>query len=76
MKVFDREAGILQNPEKQIFGQILAAVYWNNYGFAIWMLQNWMGTSLAAFGVSVMEEKAQEFAGSRHYSIATETVSV
>jgi hypothetical protein len=40
MKVFDREAGILQNPEKQTFGQILAAVYWNNYGFAIWMLQN------------------------------------
>jgi hypothetical protein len=35
-----------------------------------------MRTSLAVFGVSITEEKAEEFTGSRHYSIATDTVSV
>jgi hypothetical protein len=75
-KVFDFEARILKNAEKQSFGQILPTMDRDNYGFSHWMFQNQMGASLAAFGVSVAEKKTEKFASTRHYSIATETVSV
>jgi hypothetical protein len=75
-EVFNREARILQYPEKQTSGQILPTVDWDNHCFSRWMLQDQMGASLAVLGVSVTGKKTQEFASSRHYSIATETVSV
>jgi hypothetical protein len=76
VKVFDSEARVLEDAEKQTLGQIFPTVDRDNYCFSHWMLQNQMGASLATFGVSVTEEKTEEFASTCHYSTATETVSV
>src|SRR4029077_4965136 len=57
VKVFDSEARVLEDAEKQTLGQIFPTVDRDNYCFSHWMLQNQMGASLATFGVSVTERK-------------------
>jgi hypothetical protein len=75
-KVFDSKARVLEDAGQQTLGQIFPTVDRDNHCFSRWILQDQMGTSLAAFGVTIAEKKTQEFTSARHYSIATETVSV